>query len=205
MINFRNTQFVKSAPRLSERPSTFSCEFLFVGKSNVGKSSLLNSLCDNKNLAFTSSKPGHTTLLNYFNVDERFYLVDAPGYGYSARGKDALLHFGEMMESYFQNNPYLKGVLLLIDSRHKPSRDDKDFYEFLRYYNYPFALVMTKCDKLNQKGRAAIRKNLTSVFGKVEVPIILTSALNKDSLDKLKQLITYWVSENEETCTNNSA
>ena len=196
-INFRKTEFIKSAPTFNERPDAFECEYLFVGKSNVGKSSLLNALCDNKNLAKTSSKPGHTTLLNYFSVDNAFYIVDAPGYGYSSRGQQALINFGKMMETYFFENPYLNGVLFLVDSRHIPTSDDIDFYQFLMEQGIPFALILTKCDKLNQKKKAAIKKNLTNAFGDIDVPIILTSALDKSSMKEVQAQIEAWQEENE--------
>ena len=97
MINFRNTKFIKSTKTLEDAPKGRLPEILIVGRSNAGKSSLINALVDNKNLAFTSSKPGHTRLLNYYSVDEKFYLVDAPGYGYAKGGIDLDALFGEMI------------------------------------------------------------------------------------------------------------
>ena len=107
-------------------------EILLVGRSNVGKSSLINCLCSNKHMAKVSAKPGKTKYLNYFNVDNNFYLVDAPGYGYTASGTRHDDNFGSMMENYFEN-PNLKGVIFLVDSRHKPTRDDIDFYKLKDY------------------------------------------------------------------------
>ena len=101
MINFKNTRFIKSLPSIKLKEDDKLKEVLFVGRSNVGKSSLLNCLCDNKNLAFVSSKPGHTKLLNFYNVDQKFYLVDAPGYGYSKSNISEINLFSEMMEDYF--------------------------------------------------------------------------------------------------------
>lgn len=160
MINFAKAKFIKSAPTYAEKPEKNLKEIIFVGKSNVGKSSLINALVNNKKMAFTSSKPGYTKLLNYFEIDEKFYLVDAPGYGYTASGSKHLDNFSKMMENYF-DNPSLAGVVFIIDSRHKMSEDDKDFYCFVKDKNIPFILVASKCDKLNQSEKAAIKKHIT--------------------------------------------
>ena len=162
MIDFRKTKFIKSAPSVSDKPEKNLAEVLFVGKSNVGKSTLINSLCGNKSLAHTSSKPGFTKLLNYYEVDESFYLVDAPGYGYTISGSRHLESFGKMMEDYFAN-PNLKLVVFLIDSRHEMSKDDKDFYLFLKENDIPYLLVATKVDKLNQSENAKLDKYLKSI------------------------------------------
>ena len=179
MINFRNVNFVKSAPSASQRPDGLF-DIMFVGRSNVGKSSLINALCSRKDLAFTSSKPGHTRLLNYYNVDDKFYLVDAPGYGYVSKGpKDA---FAEMMEGYFATSkPRL--VIFLFDSRRTPQDDDVSFMKYLKEQNIPVLLVLTKADKLNQSEKAAIKKNiapLLSVYPSGEY--LLVSILQKASL-----------------------
>lgn len=194
MLNFRKTSFIKSAPMISERPEKRFPELVFVGKSNVGKSSLINALCENKNLAYTSGKPGHTRLLNYFLVDEKFYLVDAPGYGYTATGSRHLSIFSSMMEDYFSKNDVLKSVVFLLDSRHEPSKEDVDFYQYLQDHQLPYLLVMTKCDKLNQSQKAAIYKNLTSKLGPIPADnIILTSATEPRMMDGLRRAISQMV------------
>ena len=159
MINFNKAKFIKSAPTLAQKPEKNLKEIVFVGKSNVGKSSLINALVKNKGLAKTSSKPGYTKLLNYFEIDEKFYLVDAPGYGYTASGGKLLDSFSKMMETYF-DNPSLAGVVFIVDSRHKLSKDDIDFYNFIVEKDIPFLLIASKYDKLNQSEKAAMKKHI---------------------------------------------
>ena len=124
MINFSNSSFIKSTKTLKDAPKGQLKEILFVGRSNAGKSSLINALCEKKNLAFTSSKPGLTKVLNYYNVDNKFYLVDAPGYGYAKGGVDLYALFEETMNSYLLNNHFLKAALLIIDSRREMNEND---------------------------------------------------------------------------------
>ena len=187
MIDFRKTTFIKSATTYLDKPTKDLPDVLFVGKSNVGKSSLINALTNNKNLAFTSSKPGFTKLLNYFEVDDSFYLVDAPGYGYTASGNRHLDSFSKMMESYFKN-PKLAGVVFIVDSRHKLGENDVDFYQFIIDNNIPFILVASKIDKLNQSEKAMMKKNIISVCKDIDfVPI---STLKGVGIDTLKARIS---------------
>ena len=186
MINFANVNFIKSCPNRKEKPQDLKPEVLIVGKSNVGKSSLINSLCQKKRLAFTSSKPGHTRLLNYYDIDGKFYLVDAPGYGYAKGGLDLDRLFANMMESYFDNNQELKLVLILLDARRELSNDDQEIISFVKESNYPYFLVITKLDKVNQKEKAALNKHLKSL-GLTGDNVFYTSALNNDGLNLLKK------------------
>lgn len=187
MINFTRAKFIKSAPTYEEKPEKNLKEIVFVGKSNVGKSSLINALVKNKKMAFTSSKPGYTKLLNYFEIDEKFYLVDAPGYGYTASGGKHLDNFSKMMETYF-DNPSLAGVVFIIDSRHDMSNDDKDFYYFIKDKNIPFILIANKCDKLNQSEKAKIKKHIQVEMG-IE-NFILASTLTGVGMEEIKTKIT---------------
>ena len=186
MINFANVSFIKSCPNRKEKPQDLKPEVLIVGKSNVGKSSLINALCQKKRLAFTSSKPGHTRLLNYYDIDGKFYLVDAPGYGYAKGGLDLDRLFANMMESYFDNNQELKLVLILLDARRELSNDDQEIISFVKESNYPYFLVITKLDKVNQKEKAALNKHLKSL-GLTGENVFYTSALNNDGLNLLKK------------------
>lgn len=188
MINFKNSTFIKSLTDVKEKPLGNLPEVLIVGKSNVGKSSLINSLTGRNKLAFTSSKPGHTKLLNYFLVDNRFYLVDAPGYGYAKGGVDLDRLFGEMMENYFVDNQELKLVLLLIDSRREFNQNDLEILQYVQENHIPYYVVITKTDKVNQSERAKLNKHLSSLSINQEV-IYYTSSLEMRSLDKLKSAI----------------
>jgi len=186
MINFTNVTFVKSCPTRKEKPQVTKSEVLIVGKSNVGKSSLINALCARKKMAFTSSKPGHTRLLNYYDIDNQFYMVDAPGYGYAKGGLDLDRLFAEMMESYFDDNKELKLVLILLDARRELSLDDQEIINYVKESNVNFYLVITKYDKVNQKEKAALNKRLTMEgFNKEQV--YFTSSLNNDGLNLLKK------------------
>lgn len=141
------------AVRRSQYPINNKNEFLLVGRSNVGKSSFINTLIERKNFARTSSKPGKTQTLNFYKVNDNFYLVDVPGYGYASVSKDTQKKFGLMIEEYLKERKNLKHVFLLIDYRHKPTEDDLLMYEFLKYYNLDITIVATKYDKVGKNGR----------------------------------------------------
>lgn len=141
------------AVRRSQYPEDNKPEFLLVGRSNVGKSSFINTLIERKNFARTSSKPGKTQTLNFYLVNDAFYLVDVPGYGYASVSKDTQRKFGLMIEEYLKSRENLKHVFMLIDYRHKPTEDDVLMYEFLKYYNLEITIVATKYDKISKNGR----------------------------------------------------
>jgi len=191
MINFKNSSFVKSTPSVNERPPESFPEVLIVGKSNVGKSTLINTMCSKKAMAFTSSKPGHTRLLNYYNIDNRFYLVDAPGYGFSRGGIDLDRLFGEMMSEYFSDNQFLKLVLLLIDSRREFAENDLEILDFLKENNIPYFIVITKNDKINQKGKSELNKRIKQL--EVIDNVYFTSSLVPSSLEKLRSGIERFI------------
>ena len=141
------------AVRRSQYPEDKKSEFLLVGRSNVGKSSFINTLIERNNFARTSSKPGKTQTLNFYKVNDAFYLVDVPGYGYASVSKDTQKKFGLMIEEYLKSRENLKHVFMLIDYRHKPTEDDVLMYEFLKYYNLDITIVATKYDKVGKNGR----------------------------------------------------
>ena len=152
------------AVRDSQYPENLLPEFLLVGRSNVGKSSLINTVINRKNMAHTSSTPGKTQTLNFYLVNDSFYLVDVPGYGYANTSEEVQKKFGTMIEEYIINRKNLKRVFLLIDSRHKIMEDDILMFNFMKYYNLDVTLVATKCDKIKQKEKAKLEKNILNNF-----------------------------------------
>ncbi len=139
--------------RVSQYPTDEKCEFLVVGRSNVGKSSFINTIINRKNFAKTSGKPGKTQTLNFYLINKEFYIVDVPGYGYAAVSKKQQDKFGMMIEEYLKSRPNLKHVFLLIDYRHKPTENDLMMYDFLKYYNLPVTVIATKYDKIKRSLR----------------------------------------------------
>lgn len=178
------------AVRRSQYPETGLPEFLLIGRSNVGKSSFINTIINRKNLARTSSVPGKTQTLNFYLVNNEFYLVDAPGYGYAAVNKQQQKKFGLMIEEYLQKRQELKRVFLLVDFRHKPSEDDLLMYNFLKYYNIPTTIVVTKTDKV---GASKKDKNLKLIKDALDVVvgdnIVLFSSVSKMGKDTILKLI----------------
>ena len=174
------------AVRVSQYPNDNKKEFLLVGRSNVGKSSFINTLVERKNFAHTSSKPGKTQTLNFYLVNDEFYLVDAPGYGFANVSKPMRKKFGLMMEDYLINRPNLKNVFMLIDFRHKPTNDDLMMYQFLKYYDIPVTVVATKVDKVGitnrQKQRNLILDQLDLVVGDDFVMFSSVTKLGKEEI-----------------------
>ncbi len=177
-----------SAVRRSQYPTDDKPEFLMVGRSNVGKSSFINTLINRKNYARTSSNPGKTQTINFYLVNDTFYLVDAPGYGYANLSKKKQRKFGLMMEDYLVNRKNLKQVFMLIDFRHKPSSDDIMMYNFLKHYELPVTIIATKTDKIGitgqQKQRNSILDELDLVVGDDFVMFSNVTKLGKDEIYK---------------------
>lgn len=175
-----------SAVRRSQYPTDNKPEFLLVGRSNVGKSSFINTLIHRKNYARTSSQPGKTQTINFYLVNDEFYLVDAPGYGFANVSKPIRKKFGLMMEDYLINRPNLKNVFMLIDFRHKPTNDDLMMYQFLKYYDIPVTVVATKVDKVGitnrQKQRNLILDQLDLVVGDDFVMFSSVTKLGKEEI-----------------------
>ena len=179
-------KFVISAPNKNSWPKDELNEICFIGKSNVGKSSLLNTICNNSKMARVSSTPGCTKLLNFFEVDQAYRIVDAPGYGYA---KTSLLNdksFAKMMDEYIFERENVKLFVLLIDSRRELSQDDIDCLEMLKKTNKEVIVVGTKADKLNQSDKSKFTKNIkNNIDGKV----YLTTTLKKESVFSLVDYI----------------
>lgn len=156
------------ATRRSQYPDQGLPEFLLVGRSNVGKSSFINSILSRKNLAYTSSRPGKTQTLNFYSVNNSFYLIDVPGYGYASTDKKTQSKFGMMIEEYLEKREELKRVFLLIDFRMKPTEDDLLMYNFLKYYNLPVTIIATKADKV---GGSKKQKNLKMILETLDLVV----------------------------------
>ena len=186
------------AVRRSQYPETDKPEFMLVGRSNVGKSSFINTLVGRKNIAYTSGKPGKTQTLNFYIVNNEFYLVDVPGYGYAAVNKKTQEKFGKMIEEYLEKRDELIRVFMLIDFRHKPTEDDVLMYNFLKYYNIPVTIVATKVDKVGgskmEKNKKIILDTLDLVVGD---DLVLFSSVTKLGKEDILKKIDELVGDNE--------
>ena len=168
-----------SAVRQSQFPEDNKNEFLLVGRSNVGKSSFINAIISRKNFARTSAKPGKSQTLNFYLINDFFYLVDAPGYGFAKVNKQLKEKFGLIMESYLESRENLKMVFMLIDFRHKPTEDDILMYNYLKHYNIPVTIVCTKVDKVSKN---SIPKQVSIITKTLEVnkeDLVLFSSVTK--------------------------
>lgn len=172
MIKIKSADYVISAVSPAQYPGGGFPEIALAGRSNVGKSSLINTLCNRKSLARTSQRPGKTQTLNYYNINDAFYMVDVPGYGYAKVSKTEKEAWGKMLETYFTVNKYVKAVVQIVDLRHAPSKEDVQMYEFLKYYERPVIVVATKADKIS-KGKYEKHKK------------VVKQTLNMDSDDPL--------------------
>lgn len=184
-INTHNAEILLSAANKSHYPQDNIPEIALAGRSNVGKSSFINTLLNRKNLARTSGKPGKTQLLNFFDIDGKLRFVDVPGYGYAKVSKSERAKWGKMIEEYLTSRDNLRAVVSLVDLRHDPSADDVQMYEFLKYYEIPVIVVATKADKIPRgkwnKYESAIKKKLD--FDKND-DFIIFSSVNKAGLDE---------------------
>ena len=184
-INTHNAEILLSAANKSHYPQDDIPEIALAGRSNVGKSSFINTLLNRKNLARTSGKPGKTQLLNFFNIDDKLRFVDVPGYGYAKVSKTERAKWGKMIEEYLTSRDNLRALVSLVDLRHDPSADDVQMYEFLKYYEIPVIVVATKTDKIPRgkwnKHESAIKKKLD--FDKTD-DFIIFSSVDKTGLDQ---------------------
>ena len=189
-MNFDDVDLTISAVRRSQYPDDNLPEFVLLGRSNVGKSSFMNTLVNRKNLARISSKPGKTSTINFYNVDKKFYLVDVPGYGYADTSKEEIRKFGLMVEEYLEKRETLKRVFLLIDFRHKPTNDDVIMYNFLKYYQIPVTIVATKADKVSSKEK---EKNLKIAKETLDIVVgdnlVLFSSISKLGREEVLTII----------------
>lgn len=188
-MNYNKAEFERAFGISGQLPPSEVSEIAFAGRSNVGKSSLLNKLFNRKSLARVSSVPGKTITINFYNVDG-YKFVDLPGYGYAKLSKSERDRFGELMEGYFQSGRNIKLVVQLVDMRHKPSQDDYGMIDFMQQMNIPFIIVCTKADKLKVKEfkrrEKEIKEELSMVDENLIIPFSSQSGLG---LDTVKMLI----------------
>lgn len=189
-IRFINVKFVKSASKKEEFIDDDLPLIAVVGRSNVGKSSLINMLTNNKKMAKTSSQPGRTRLVNYFNVNNQFYLVDLPGYGFASASKNLVSSWDRVMNDFFVGNKNLRLVLLLLDSRHMPTDLDIEMLDYLAENEIPHVVILTKADKLS---KSELNNNIIKIARDIrhnKDVIIPTSAQKKLGTDKICEILS---------------
>lgn len=192
-------EFIKSSSHFNECPDTNVPEIAFIGRSNVGKSSLINMVVGHKSLAKTSGTPGKTQLINHFKIEDKWNLVDLPGYGYAKVSKVLRNQFKGIIYNYLENREQLTCTMVLIDSRHPPQQLDVDFINWMGKQGLPFYIIFTKCDKLGKEKLAVTMENYQNELFKVweELPpMFLSSATNKlgreEILDAVDEIIEAW-------------
>lgn len=190
----KSSEYLKGGVDLNSFPNDLK-EVCFCGRSNVGKSSLINALTNRKNLAKTSSNPGKTQVINFFIINNAFYLVDLPGYGYAKVSKDKKDTFGKMMNIYFNKRERLKAIFLLVDYKIGPTKDDILMYEFLSNYQYDIYVVGTKADKLKQSELVKNKKLILEKLNLKNDHLILTSSENKKGINDLLSVIEMKMAE----------
>ena len=184
-----HSEFIISNTDVGKCPNELLPEYAFIGRSNVGKSSLINTLCARKNLAKTSGRPGKTQLINHFKVNKNWFLVDLPGYGYAKTSKVNKKAFQKLITDYFQQRQQLISAFVLVDIRHDPQPIDLDFMEWLGINQIPFSIIFTKADKLKP---LAIERNVKRYLEKMEAdlweeapPHFISSSLHKTGIEKI--------------------
>ncbi len=194
-MNFNNAEFEYAAGKSSQLPKSTMPEVIFSGRSNVGKSSLINKLVNRKSLARVSATPGKTATINFFRVD-KFHLVDLPGYGYAKVSKSEKQRWSELMEGYFNQERNFSLVVQIIDMRHAPSADDMNMIEYLYSCGFPFIIVLTKKDKLKKTQQVKRLEELENELGNYpDVPKFPFSALTGDGAEEIRNYIEKCVEE----------
>ena len=191
-MEITTAEFTLSAPNVSMCPNDDKPEYAFIGRSNVGKSSLINMICRNKKLAKTSATPGKTLLINHFIINREWYLVDLPGYGYAKRSKTEIKKLEQMIHGYILQREQLTNVFVLVDIRHEPQKIDLDFINWLGQSQIPFTIIFTKADKLSvskaQANVAAYKRKLEEPWEELP-PIFVTSSESRQGRDEILNYI----------------
>lgn len=197
-MNFQKADFMASYGISSQLPESDRVEFVFSGRSNVGKSSLINRLCNRKNLARVSSTPGKTATINFYSVDE-LYFVDLPGYGYAKVSNADRKRWDELINSYFEANRNNELLIQLLDCRHAPSADDLQMLEFLRFHRIPFVIVLTKADKLKKSQIAQTKDDFEKIGAEYGCKaVFLTSSEKGIGIEEFKNYLESVLAESAE-------
>ncbi|MBC6356151.1 YihA family ribosome biogenesis GTP-binding protein [Lactobacillus helsingborgensis] len=190
----KNSSYAISAVREEQYPTDNLPEIALSGRSNVGKSSLINTLLGRKNLARTSGQPGKTQTLNFYLVNDDFYLVDVPGYGYARVSQKKRQQFGEMIQDYLETRANLQGLIILIDGRHDPTKDDIAMYDYALYLNLPILVVCTKIDKIKKNQRNQV---ISALSHKLDLKHDNVEVLTFSSVQKLHvKEVWQWIEQN---------
>ena len=191
-MEIKYSEFTLSAPNVNMCPADIRPEYAFIGRSNVGKSSLINMLCNHKGLAKTSATPGKTLLINHFIINKEWYLVDLPGYGYAKRSKKEVDRLDQMIRGYILQREQLANVFVLVDIRLEPQKIDLEFIDWLGVSGIPFSIVFTKADKLTpnkcRQAMEAYKQKLAETWEELP-PVFLTSAEKKEGRDEVLDYI----------------
>ena len=192
-------KFITSATQLEECPPATLPEVCFAGRSNVGKSSLINALLNKKNIARTSNVPGKTQQMNYYKVGNEFFMVDLPGYGYAKVPKKERERWGKNIRDYLLDRESLSLILHVVDVRHEPSQLDEDFFYWMAMNEKPFSVVLSKSDKLSRnkvnQSKARVRRILKEM--NIEIPILPYSSDSREGISEIKDLITEFVNHSK--------
>lgn len=195
----KQPKFVTSATKLEECPPAGLPEICFAGRSNVGKSSLINALLNKKNIARTSNVPGKTQQMNYYEVGNRFYMVDLPGYGYAKVPKKERERWGKNIRQYLLDRNSLSLILHVVDARHEPSQLDEDFFYWMAMNEKPFSIVLSKSDKISKnkvnQSKARVRRILKEM--NIDIPILPYSSSSREGIEEIKDLIKEFVELSE--------
>lgn len=194
-MEFQTARFITSAPSLNDCPEESLPEFCFAGRSNVGKSSLINKLTNKRKLAKTSNTPGKTQQMNYYEIDSTSFLVDLPGFGFAKVPKKERERWGRDIHEYLSKRGTIKLILHLVDSRHDPTPLDEDFFYWMASNEKPFAVILTKGDKLSTNKLASSKQRVINILKEmnIDVPVIATSVENDIGIEDLKKLIREFV------------
>ena len=183
-MEIKQSSLLQSAVRKDQWPQLELPEVIMVGRSNAGKSSFINALCNRKNLAYVGKQPGKTRILNFFLINKDYVLVDAPGYGYAIASHKTTVDFGDMMEEYFQSRSQCKGMIMILDIRRKPSSDDLSMLEYARYYNVPCLFVLTKADKISNNEKFKQKQMIAKTLEVDPKQLVIVSSEKKVGIEQ---------------------